>query len=119
MDGKSDYESLRKQYTSSLSSVSKKIMESIFRSAKPIELSSGKPMERFREQNGENCSDRQCGIDQPRQNIDAAISITTEFFLLKMVPALILMLWKKPPGNRQNHGAKGILSHSKKWSVHF
>lgn len=47
MDGKSDYESLRKQYTSSLSSVSKKIMESIFRSAKPIEFSSGKPMERF------------------------------------------------------------------------
>jgi hypothetical protein len=47
MDGKSDYESLRKQYTSSLSSLSKKIMESIFRSAKPIEFSSGKPMERF------------------------------------------------------------------------
>lgn len=47
MDSKSDYESLRKQYTSSLSSVSKKIMESIFRSAKPIEFSSGKPMERF------------------------------------------------------------------------
>lgn len=47
MDGKSDYESLRKKYMSSLSSVSGKIMESIFRSAKPIEFSSGKPMERF------------------------------------------------------------------------
>lgn len=43
MDGKSDYESLQKTiYEFCYSSVSKKIMESIFRSAKPIEFSSGK-----------------------------------------------------------------------------